>query len=130
MFKNPSLPVVSDKVNKDETLKEFSMKDTEKEEILGCGSFGTTFIVKFNGKEVDLKKLHALNNKVSKFFKEEKIMSCLTHENIVAVEAVCYHSLMFMMELVVFDFNVLGRDQNFTTLEDLLRYCDSFVSKD
>ena len=91
-------------------------------------SFGTTFIAKFNEKEVTLKKLHALNDEVSKIFKEAKIMSCPMHENIVGVEAVCYHSLMFMMELVVFDFNVFGRDKNLTTLEDLLRYCGSFVS--
>ena len=49
MFKIPSLPVVSEKVNKDETLKEFSMKDIEKGEVLGGGSFGTTFTAKFNG---------------------------------------------------------------------------------
>ena len=42
------------------------------------------------------------------------------HENIVGFEAVCYHSLMFMMELVVFDFNVYGTDNKLTTLEDLL----------
>ena len=29
MFKIPFLPVVSEKVNKDETLKEFSLKDIE-----------------------------------------------------------------------------------------------------
>ena len=49
------------------------------------------------------------------------------HENIVGFEAVCYHPLMFMMELVVFDFNVFGTDNKLTTLEDLLRYCDSFT---
>ena len=42
MFKIPSLPVVSEKVTKDETLKEFSMKDIENGKILGGGSFGTT----------------------------------------------------------------------------------------
>ena len=65
MFKIPSLPVVSEKVNKDETLKEFSMKDIEKGEVLGRGSFGTTFIAKFNSKEVALKQLHARNDKVA-----------------------------------------------------------------
>ena len=55
MFKIPSLPDVSEKVNKNETLKEFSMKDIEKGEVLGGGSFGTTFNAKFNGKEVALK---------------------------------------------------------------------------
>ena len=64
MFKIPSLPVVSEKVNEDETLKEFSMKDIEKGEVLGGGSFGTTFIAKFNGKEVALKQLHARNDEV------------------------------------------------------------------
>ena len=54
-------------------------------------------------------------------------MSCLMHENIVGFEAVSYHPLMFMMELVVFDFNVFGTDKKLTTLEDLLRYCDSFM---
>ena len=127
MFKIPSLPFVSEKVNKDETLKEFSMKDIEKGEVLGGGSFGTTFIAKFNGKEVALKQLHARNDEVPKFLKEAKIMSCLMHENIVGFEAVCYHPLMFMMELVVFDFNVFGTDNKLTTLEDLLRYCDSFT---
>ena len=34
------------------------------------------------------------------------------HENIVGFEAVSYHPLMFMMELVVFDFNVFGRIKN------------------
>ena len=76
MFKIPSLPFVSEKVNKDETLKEFSMKDIEKSEVLGGGSFGTTFIAKFNSKEVPLKQLHARNNEVTKFLKEAKIMSC------------------------------------------------------
>ena len=38
MFKIPSLPVVSEKVNKDETLKEFSMKDIEKGKVLGDDS--------------------------------------------------------------------------------------------
>ena len=36
MFKIPSLPFVSEKVNKDETLK-----DIEKGKVLGGGSFGT-----------------------------------------------------------------------------------------
>ena len=54
MFKIPFLPVVSEKVNKDETLKEFFIKDIEKGEVLGGGSLGTTFIAKFNGKEVAL----------------------------------------------------------------------------
>ena len=39
MFKIPSLLVVIEKVNKDETLKEFSMKGIEKGEVLGGGSF-------------------------------------------------------------------------------------------
>ena len=114
MFKIPSLPDVSEKVNKNETLKEFSMKDIEKGEVLGGGSFGTTFNAKFNGKEVALKQLHPRNDEVPKFLKEAKIMSCLMHENIVGFEAVCYHPLMFMMELVVFDFNVFGTDKNLT----------------
>ena len=127
MFKIPSLPVVSEKVNKDETLKEFSMKDIEKGEVLGGGSFGTNFIAKFNGKEVALKQLRARNDEVLKFLKEAKIMSCLMYENIVGFEAVCYHPLMFMMELAVFDFNVFGTDKKLTTPGDLLRYCDSFM---
>ena len=49
------------------------------------------------------------------------------HENIVGFEAVCYHPLMFMMELAVFDFNVFGTDKKLTTLEDLLHYSDSFM---
>ena len=105
MFKIPSLPFVSAKVNKDETLKEFSMTDIEKGEVLGGGSSGTTFIAKFDGKEVALKQLHARNDEVPKFLKEAKILSCLMHKNIVCFEAACYHPLMFMMELVVFDKN-------------------------
>ena len=69
MFKIPSLPVVSEKVNKDETLKEFSIKDIEKGEVLGGDSFGTTVIAKFNGKKVALKQLHARSDEVSKFQK-------------------------------------------------------------
>ena len=84
MFKIPSLPVVSEKVNKDETLKEFSIKDIEKSEVSGRGLFRTTFIAKFNGKEVALKQLHACNDKVPKFLKQAKIMSCLMHGNIVS----------------------------------------------
>ena len=129
MFKIPSLPVVCEKVNKDETLKEFSIKDIEKGVVLSGGSFGTTLIAKFNGKEIALKQLHARNDEVPKFLKEAKIMSCLMHENIVGFEAVCCHSLMFMMELVVFDFKVFGTDKKLTTLEGLLRYCDSFMSR-
>ena len=87
MFKIRSLPLVSEKVNKGETLKEFSVKDTEKGEVLGGGSFGTTFNAKFNGKEVALKQLHPRNDEVPKFLKEAKIMSCLMHENIVGFEA-------------------------------------------
>ena len=49
------------------------------------------------------------------------------HENFADFEAVCYHPLMFMMELVVFDFNVFGTDNKLTTLEDLFRYCHSFT---
>ena len=101
MFKIPFLPVVSEKVIEDETLKEFSMKDIEKGEVLGGGSFGTTFIAKFNGKEFALKQLHARNDEVPKCLKEAKIMSCLMHENIADFVAVCYHLLMFMMELVI-----------------------------
>ena len=127
MLKLPSLPVASEKVNKDETLKEFSMKDIEKGEVLGGGSFGTTFIAKFNGKEVALKQLHARNDEVPKFLSEAKILSCLMHENIVGFEAVCYRSLMFMTELLVFELNVFGTDKKLTTLEDLLGYCDSFM---
>ena len=61
-----------------------------------------------------------INDKVPKFLKGAKIMSCLMHENIVGFEAVYYHPLMFMMELVVFDFNVFGTDNKLSTLEDLL----------
>ena len=126
MFKIPSVPVVSEEVNKDETLKEFSIKDIEKCEVIGGGSFGTAFIAKFNGKEVAL-KLHARNDEVPKFLNEAKIMSCLIHENIVGFEAACYKPLIFMMELAVFDFHVFVTDRKLTTLEDLLCYCDSFM---
>ena len=78
------------------------MKDIEKGEVLSGGSFGTTFITKFNGKEVALKQLHARNDEVPKFLKEAKIMSCLMHENIAGFEVVCYHPLIFIVELVVF----------------------------
>ena len=104
------------------------MKDIEKGEALGGGSFGTTFIAKFNGMEVALKQLHARNDEVPKFLKGAKIMSCFMHENILIFEAVCYHPLMFMMELVVFDFNFFGIDNKLTTLEDSLRYCDSLTA--
>ena len=77
MFKIPSLPVVSEKVNKDETLKEFSMKDIEKGKILGGGSFGTTFITKFNGKEVALKQLHGVTTKFQNLFKKRKLWVAL-----------------------------------------------------
>ena len=49
------------------------------------------------------------------------------HENIVGFEAICGKPLMFMIELVAFDFNVFGTDRKLTTLEDLLHYCDSFM---
>ena len=127
LFKIPSLPVVSGKVNKDETLKEFYIKDIEKGKVLDGGSFGATFIAKFNGKQVALKQLHARNDEVPKFLKEGKIKSCLMHENIVGLQAVCYKPLMFMMELVGFDFNVFGTDRKLTTLGDLLLYCNSFM---
>ena len=103
------------------------MKEIEKGEVLVDGSFGTTFISKFNGKEAALKQLHARNDKIPKFPKEAKIMSCLMHENIVGFEALCYQPLIFMMELVVFDFNVFGTDKKLTSLEELLHYCDRFM---
>ena len=37
-------------------FKEVSIKDIEKCEVIGGGSFGTTFIAKFNAKEVTLKQ--------------------------------------------------------------------------
>ena len=42
------------------------MKDIEKGEVLGGSSFETTFIAKFNGKEVALKQLYARNDEISK----------------------------------------------------------------
>ena len=72
MFKIPSLPVVSEKVNKDETLKELSIKDIEKGEVSGSGSFETTFITNFNGKEVVLKQLHARNDEVPTFLLKKR----------------------------------------------------------
>ena len=54
-------------------------------------------------------------------------MNCLMHENIVGFEAVYYHPLMLLWNFVVFDFNIFGTDNKFITLEDLLRYCDSFT---
>ena len=114
MFKIPSLLVVREEVNKDETLKEFSIKDIEKWEVIGRGSFGTTFIAKFDGKEVALKQPHTRNDEVAKFLNEAKVMSCIVHENVVGFEA-------------VFDFNVFGTDRKLSTPEDLLCYCDSFM---
>ena len=32
-----------------------------------------------------------------------------------------------MMEFLIFDFNVFGTDGKLTTLDDLLRYCGSFM---
>ena len=66
MYKITSLPDVSENANKDETLKEFSTKDIEKREVLDGGSFGTTFVAKFNGKEFSLKQLHVRNNEEQK----------------------------------------------------------------
>ena len=125
MFKIPSLHDVSEKVNTDEKLKRFSIKDIEKGNALGGTSFGTTFIAKFIGKEVSLKQLHARNYEVLKFLKEAKIMSSLVHGNIFGFEAVFYKLLIFMKELVVFDINVFYTDPKLKTLEDLLRCCDS-----
>ena len=59
-----------------------------------------------------------------------RITSCITYEYIVGFAAVCYKPLMFMMELVVFYFNVFGADGKLTTLENLLSYYDSFMFKE
>ena len=61
-----------------------------------------------------------------KIFKA-KIMSGLMHENIVGFEAVCYQPLMFMMEIEVYDFKLFSTDKKLTTIEELPRYCDSFM---
>ena len=68
MFKIPSLPDFADNIKKDDSIQEFSLNDVEKWEMLGAGSFGTTFLGKFKGKEVALKQLHASQNEVPKFY--------------------------------------------------------------
>ena len=48
------------------------MKDIEKGEVSGSGSFETTFITNFNGKEVVLKQLHARNDEVPTFLLKKR----------------------------------------------------------
>ena len=111
-------------MNKVETLKEFSIKDIEKGEVLGSGSFETTFIA-----NLFQSSCMRVTTKFQNFLKTRKVWVALYMKILLALKQYYYKLSMFMMELVVFDFNVFGTDRKLTTLEDLLRYCDNFMFK-
>ena len=119
-------------VAKDVSLKEFSNGDVINISVLGRGSFGTAWKVKYND-ELAVVKIMDLRDKkeeAQKFLKEARVLNSLKeNENIVTFKGVNYQPPSIMLEFCCFDFKPLGGDQEIPSLDQFLDYVDRFQFK-
>ena len=96
----------------------------EKEEAIGRGSFGLTFVARNgHGEKVAIKKLLSEDDRgKSRFIKEEKIIHGINSEHIVKFKAACMESCAMMCEYLVFDFASFGGSFNVSSLHRLLQH--------
>ena len=114
------------------SLKEFSNGDVINISVLGRGSFGTVWKVKYND-ELAVVKIMDLRDKkeeAQKFLKEARVLNSLKeNENIVTFKGVNYQPSSIMLEFCCFDFKPLGGDQEIPSLDQFLDYVDRFQFK-
>ena len=114
------------------SLKEFSNGDVINISVLGRGSFGTVWKVKYND-ELAVVKIMDLRDKkeeAQKFLKEARVSNSLKeNENIVTFKGVNYQPPSIMLGFCCFDFKPLGGDQQIPSLDQSLDYVDRFQFK-
>jgi serine/threonine protein kinase len=113
------------KAKNDRQLPKFEWKLFEKENKLGCGTFGSVYPAKYKGKP---EKVVAKNNNVgsidskSCFEKEAALLnSTKGHRNIIR-----FLEFSIMMEYSCFDFRPFGVAKSVCTLEDFVHFVYEF----
>ena len=105
-------------------LATFSWNSLSGIEEICHGGFGSVHIAEYRNKEFAVKKSIIQYGEYhrSLFMKECKMLSAISHKNIVQFIGYCPHPLAMMLELCYFDFSPFGRNKRVNNVKDLMSY--------
>ena len=116
-------------------LETFLWQDLSQITEIGRGTFGSVLLASFNseqkstGEKVVVKKLllSSRSDEKQKFFKEARLLNCLSHKNITSFKKVCIEPPAIMMEFLAFEFKCFcagGENKQVNNLQDFLGHLD------
>ena len=114
------------KIDSFQGLSHFKWEDIGDQDVIGHGSFGAVFLTSFQKKEtvVVKKLLDSSADFLDAFVKEAKLLSSLSHENIVQFKSVCNNPVAIMLEYVYFDVGIFGGEGKVSSLKDFMASID------
>ena len=133
-FKVPlALTAKKKRIVRFEGLPEFKWSDLVEQDVVGQGSFGAVFVIKYakdldrnSGESVVVKKLLGSSLQlIDAFTKEARLLHDLDHGNIVQFKAVCHEPVAVMLEYVYFDLSVFGGEGKVSSLKDVISCLDT-----
>ena len=109
---------------------EFKWSEVKIEAELGCGTFGSVYLVKYGREDrgnVIVKKMKGESAEAKcRFEKEAGILNTVKgHRNVSKFLRFCKEPYAIMMEHACFDFTPFGVDKKLNTLEDFLHFIDA-----
>ena len=109
---------------------EFKWSEVNVEKELGCGLFGSVYLVKYekeNRRNIIVKKMKGESAEARRRFeKEAAILNTVKgHRNVSEFLRFCTEPYTIMMEQACFDFTPLGVPKQVNTLEDFLHFVDA-----
>ena len=125
-FKLPTLKSRSSLLEtKNDGLPSFKFETLMNKDVIGRGAFGLVYKAKYDGETVVVKKLlgESLDDE-NGFKKEAKLLSSISHENIVLFKGFCSSPYAIMMEYLCFEFSPFELSKEVSNLTDFLNYMD------
>ena len=118
------LPSLAKKSRPPPKFPEFSWREVRIEAELGCGSFGSVYLVRYEKEErnVIVKKMKGESAEAKRRFeKEAGILNTVKgHRNVAVFLRFCQDPYAIMMEYSCFDFSPFGVDKKVSWLEDFV----------
>ena len=123
------LPSLAKRPRPPSQFLEFKWSEVKIEAELGCGTFGSVYLVKYSRGDrgnVIVQNIKGESAEAKRRFeKEAGILNTVKgHRNISEFLRFCKEPYAIMMEHACFDFTPLGVDKKLNTLEDFLHFID------
>ena len=125
------LPSINERVSSDKSfIKDYGLPLfdwnvlQDKEDAIGCGSFGLVFVARAKEEKVVIKKLLSDDDQEMRLFlKEAKIFQGIRSEHVIKFKAACIEPCAIMLEYLYFDFAPFGQvSEKVSNLDKFLQY--------